>query len=246
MGCGESKLAVATTNTILRRKKSSVADPSKKSKDIEIVLENNDSAANSSVQHQQQHDQQEEQVKEDNAIANNVGGGETSAVADDVNVNVNVKDIKVNNKDGEDGGKEVLEKGDKEEHDRAAGRLISHGSPNRFFSSRKLDEEGIDAIISEGRSGTSDYYTPRHGSKGNLHFKVDDDIAEDDNELDLPAAETKAPVVETQNKGTEEPVKKPEENSVKETEVAVTTTVEAEVAEAAEPEVSIPAEEVKN
>ncbi|XP_009352326.2 uncharacterized protein LOC103943710 [Pyrus x bretschneideri] len=245
MGCGESKLAVATTNTILRRKKSSVADPSKKSKDIETVLENNDSAANSSVQHQQQHDQQEEQVKEDNAIANNVGGGgEASAVADDVNVNV--KDIKVNNKGGEDGGKEVLEKGDKEEHDEAAGRLISHGSPNRFFSSRKLDEEGIDAIISEGRSGTSDYYTPRHGSKGNLHFKVDDDIAEDDNELHLPAAETKTPAVETQNKGTEEPVKKPEENSVKETEVAVTTTVEAEVAEAAEPEVSIPAEEVKN
>ncbi|TQD80032.1 hypothetical protein C1H46_034405 [Malus baccata] len=235
MGCGESKLAVATSNTILRRKKSSVADPSKKSKDIETVLENNDNAANSTVQQQQ-----EEQVTEDNVVANNVGGGEASAVGDDMNV----KDIKVTNKDGEDGGKEVLEKGNKEEHDEAAERLISHGSPNRFFSSRKLDEEGIDGIISEGRSGTSDYYTPRHGSKGSF-FKVDDDIAEDDNELDLPA-ETEALVAEPQKTGTEEPVKKPEENLVKETEAVVTTTVEAKVAEAAEPKASIPAEEAKN
>ncbi|XP_068327121.1 uncharacterized protein [Pyrus communis] len=240
MGCGESKLAVATSNTVLRRKKSSVADPSKKSKDIETVLENNDNAANSTVQQQQQHEQQEQEVKEDNAVANNVGGGEASAVGDDVNV----KDIKVTNKDGEDDGKEVLEKGNKEEHDEAAERLISHGSPNRFFSSRKLDEEGIDGIISEGRSGTSDYYTPRHGSKGSF-FKVDDDIAEDDNELDLPA-ETEALVAEPQKRGTEEPVKKPEESLVKETEAVVTTTVEAKVAEAAEPKASIPAEEAKN
>ncbi|PQQ19437.1 uncharacterized protein Pyn_07822 [Prunus yedoensis var. nudiflora] len=206
MGCGESKLALATSNTILRRKKSNVGGSSKKSKDIETVL---------------------------------VDNRQLNVVAEE-----NAKDIIVNNEDGDyedDGDKESLDKTNKEEHGEAAERLITHGSPNRFFSSRKLDEEGIDGIISEGRSGTSDYYTPRHGagSKGSLYFKVDDDILEDNKELGLDEEETKAP--ETQQN--EEPIK-PEENLVKEAEVAVTTAIaEAKVVE---PKVSILDEEEKN
>ncbi|XP_021807779.1 uncharacterized protein LOC110751592 [Prunus avium] len=240
MGCGESKLALATSNTILRRKKSNVDGSSKKSKDIETVLEDVDNG--SSMVQQPADCKSSEQVLDkdhkDINVNNNVGGGEP-VVAEE-----NAKDIIVNNEDGDyedDGDKESLDKSNKEEHGEAAERLITHGSPNRFFSSRKLDEEGIDGIISEGRSGTSDYYTPRHGagSKGSLYFKVDDDILEDNKELGLDEEETKAP--ETQQN--EEPVK-PEENLVKEAEVAVTTAIaEAKVVQ---PEVSILDEEEKN
>ena len=109
---------------------------------------------------------------------------------------------------GED--KEIIDKGDNKvlivpEHE--AGRLItSEDSPRHFFSSRKLDEEGIDGIISEGRSGTSDYYTPRH--KANLFFKVEEEsnAVEEDKEL-LPAAQETKPADQdqttpsTENKG---------------------------------------------
>lgn len=192
MGCGDSKLAVATSNAILRRKKSNAGEAAKKSKDIGTIPGTTTDCDNSvAISKGQQQQQQQQKAQEAAEFVNkdNVGVG----VADDV------KDINENKKD--DGGdKEIIAKGDNKEHE--AGRLItSEESPRDFFSSRKLDDEGIDGIISEGRSGTSDYYTPRHGpgSKGNLFFKVDDQgskVVEEDKEL-LPAAEETKPAVDT-------------------------------------------------
>ena len=49
---------------------------------------------------------------------------------------------------------------------------IGPDSPNHFFSSRKDEELGIDGIISEGRSGKSEYNTPRHGDRINKDDSV--------------------------------------------------------------------------
>lgn len=190
MGCGESKAAVDTSNTILRRKKSNAGDSSKKSKDIGTIPETatdcDSSVANSTRQQQQQ---------EEAAAASSSGEQVANKDNADVVVADDVKDINENKKEnGED--KEIIDKGDNKvlvvpEHE--AGRLItSEDSPRHFFSSRKLDEEGIDGIISEGRSGTSDYYTPRH--KANVFFKVEEEsnAVEEDKEL-LPAAQETKP-----------------------------------------------------
>lgn len=201
MGCGESKAAVDTSNTILRRKKSNAGDSSKKSKDIGTIPENatdcDSSVANSTRQQQEAAaaiSSGEQVVNKNNADV---------VVADDVK---NINESKTEN--GED--KEIIDKGDNKvlvvpEHE--AGRLItSEDSPRHFFSSRKLDEEGIDGIISEGRSGTSDYYTPRH--KANSFFKMEEESndVEEDKEL-LPAAQETKPAdhdqttSSTENKG---------------------------------------------
>lgn len=201
MGCGESKAAVDTSNTILRRKKSNAGDSSKKSKDIGTIPETTtdceSSVANSTRQQQEA------------AAASSSGEQVVNKNSADVVVADDVKDINENKKEnGED--KEIIDKGDNKvlvvpEHE--AGRLItSEDSPRHFFSSRKLDEEGIDGIISEGRSGTSDYYTPRH--KANLFFKVEEEsnAVEEDKEL-LPAAQETKPADQdqttpsTENKG---------------------------------------------
>ncbi|XP_061994544.1 uncharacterized protein LOC133712453 [Rosa rugosa] len=232
MGCGDSKLAVATSNALVRRKKSNAEETTKNSKDIEInpktITDCNNSIANSTQQ--QQHEQEAAAGRGEQVVnKNNVDG----MVADEV------KDINENKKENGD-DKEIIDKGDNQvlvvsEHE--AGRFItSEDSPRDFFSSRKLDEEAIDGIISEGRSGASDYYTPRHGpgSKGNSFFKVDEEskVVEEDKEL-LPAAEETKLAVETtsstENKG--EPAVLVEEKLVKETaEVEIkTATVEAKV-----------------
>ncbi|PRQ39096.1 hypothetical protein RchiOBHm_Chr4g0421301 [Rosa chinensis] len=234
MGCGDSKLAVATSNALLRGKKSNAGETTKNSKDIETnhktATDCNNSIANSTQQQQQQHEQEAAASRGEKVVnKNNV----------DVMVADEVKDINENKKENGD-DKEIIDKGDNKvlvvsEHE--AGRFItSEDSPRDFFSSRKLDEEGIDGIISEGRSGASDYYTPRHGpgSKGNSFFKVDEEskVVEEDKEL-LPAAEETKLAVETtsstENKG--EPAVLVEEKLIKETaEVEIkTATVEAKV-----------------
>ncbi|KAK9933700.1 hypothetical protein M0R45_020880 [Rubus argutus] len=187
MGCGESKAAVDTSNTILRRKKSNAVDSSKKSKDIGTIPETttdcDSSVANST--------RQQQEAAAASSSGEQVVVNKNSAdvvVADDVN------DINENKKENGEGQRNNRQR-------------------------RQQDEEGIDGIISEGRSGTSDYYTPRH--KANLFFKVEEEsnAVEEDKEL-LPAAQETKPADQdqttpsTENKG--EPVILVEESMVKE------------------------------
>uniref|UniRef100_A0A803Q575 Uncharacterized protein n=1 Tax=Cannabis sativa TaxID=3483 RepID=A0A803Q575_CANSA len=61
----------------------------------------------------------------------------------------------------------------------AAVDQVGRDSPNRFFSSRKDEELGIDMIISDGQSGKSEYNTPRHGA-------VTQAVADDEKENEKP------------------------------------------------------------
>lgn len=148
MGCNESKQdAVATGNTILRRKQ---PDNVKSTKDIETVKEN---PTADNIDHE---GHAREVVGHENDVASTVIGER------------DLDDAKKESKGDNHHQEEVVNGGD--DHDQE--RLISRDSPNHFFSSRKDVEEtilgnNIDGIISEGRSGKSEYNTPRH--KGDDH-----------------------------------------------------------------------------
>ncbi|KAL5852477.1 hypothetical protein ACOSQ3_007595 [Xanthoceras sorbifolium] len=74
--------------------------------------------------------------------------------------------------------------GDQEENNGGA-RLISKESPNRYFSSRKEDQESIDGIVAEGKSEKSEYLTPRQEAGKDTVFsdkfeKVDESSVEEE------------------------------------------------------------------
>ncbi|KAH7513286.1 hypothetical protein FEM48_Zijuj12G0184100 [Ziziphus jujuba var. spinosa] len=224
MGCSESKQgAVATGNTIFRPKQSNNGS-SKNSKDIETVQEtainDGNSTTNSAAPQQQR-------PESDNVEAES-GGEASDAVKDTINENSH-ESLK--------GGKENVEggnNGDVEE------RLISKESPNHFFSSRKDEELGIDGIVSEGRSGKSEYNTPRHGTGKLMNLMSNEDLKDDEADDDHNAVEEKEladheekPEAEEKENGKEETVNV-EENLVKEEEEPAKATVEEKVSSPAE------------
>ncbi len=176
MGCGESKHDVATGNTILRKKSNTNTNDntntntntnsndntnSKNSKDIETVIETNtkDNTTNSSVQ------QQPENVNNIEDNKDNIGGAVEADDSKDINENNAVNegdDIEIDKEKEGGGGGGGGGGGDSVGDEKQEGeRFISPDSPNHFFSSRK-DEEGVEGIVSEGKSEKSDYYdSPR-------------------------------------------------------------------------------------
>lgn len=154
MGCNESKHdTVATGNTILRRKQS---------KDIETDKENPTGEIQSAVDDRDHHHEKDVVGCHENDVA--------STVREERNLD--------QKKESEKEDQELVE-GDHDDHDQ---RLICRDSPNHFFSSRKDEEiilgNGIDGIISEGRSGKSEYNTPRQkdiDDDHDDHVKLADD-----------------------------------------------------------------------
>ncbi|XP_062108572.1 uncharacterized protein LOC133819364 [Humulus lupulus] len=198
MGCGESKHDVATGNTILHRKKSDnsiTAKCSSSAKDIETVHENPPNAAADQVS--------QSAVK---------GGDSEEAMKEEEENDVLLRD---------DDEKNKKEKINDDDDVVVVGREVGRDSPNRFFSSRKDEELGIDMIISEGQSGKSEYNTPRHGAGAELNKDAsvlgpdhhDDQDRDHANNQDLKAA-----VVVTQAADEKENAKavNVEENLVKE------------------------------
>lgn len=170
MGCNESKQnAVATGNTTLRRKQSDNGS-SKNSKDIKTVQE---TAINSN------------DTNNNNNVARLKLQQQPPAESHDDDVPVPVKDMVNENSEAlKDDPKEIDEGNNQGVNNNNNGgdhngedRLVSRDSPHHFYSSRKDQEElGIDGIISEGRSGKSEYCTPRHGAG---HHKPINLLAED-------------------------------------------------------------------
>ncbi|KAM6565992.1 hypothetical protein CsatA_025120 [Cannabis sativa] len=214
MGCGESKHDVATGNTILQRKKSdnSIKTTSINAKDIETVHEN--PPINATVD-QVKGDISEDQAKEEEKKENNL-------LRDDEKNKKEKLDV------DDDGGGGV----------QVVGREVGRDSPNRFFSSRKDEELGIDMIISDGQSGKSEYNTPRHGAGEAAHELINKDHNNDDanntnnndqdlkvlkenddngNKESLPHVQQVTQAVDDDEKENEKPVSV-EENSVKEVE----------------------------
>lgn len=157
MGCSESKQgAIASGNTIFRRKQSN-GGSSKNSRDIETVQEISiDDDGNTQQQ------AQEQQPESDSAHE-----------APDI-INENGHESSKGDKENVEGGNN----GDVEE------RSVSRDSPRQFFSSRKDEELGIDGIVSEGRSGKSEYNTPRHGTGKLMNLMRDEDLKDDDDDRD--------------------------------------------------------------
>ncbi|KAJ9154459.1 hypothetical protein P3X46_027789 [Hevea brasiliensis] len=151
MGCGESKHAVATGNTITRKKSDAA---SRKSEVIKTVDET-----------------REKGNKTDSLVRQ-----EGSQNLGDENV------VPVANEYKESKGEKEMNKEDgvAVEDQEPAGRLISKGSPNRSFSSRKFKD--VEGFTSEGRSDESEYSSPRLGSEKDSFFSdcsKSDDIVEE-------------------------------------------------------------------
>ncbi|KAG2727217.1 hypothetical protein I3843_01G143600 [Carya illinoinensis] len=174
MGCGESKLDVVSGNTIFRRKKSN-SNPNK-SKDIETIHETTsttkDNTADSSAKEQQQPALQNEENKD-------FDGAVPTDAKDSIHENTAAKE-------GDDDEKRIIDQGKLEvvdvEEKEAAGRLISHDSPNHYFSPRKNDiDQGIDGInvSEERRSIESDYYSPSHAAGKEDHFLSENHVKAD-------------------------------------------------------------------
>jgi hypothetical protein len=182
MGCGESKHEVVTGNTIPSQNKSDTN--TKNSKDIETVRETNtkDNTENSSVPQQPAAENHEDNKKD-------LGGAVAAAARDGQD-----RDENAAAKEG-DGDKQIdkgKEGGDvKKQEEAATDGLISHESPSDYLTTRK-NEEGIDGIASEGKSGESVYYSsPNHaaGKEHVLNENVNADNAVEEKEL---VEETKA------------------------------------------------------
>ncbi|GMN46461.1 hypothetical protein TIFTF001_015641 [Ficus carica] len=178
MGCNESKQdTVATGNTILRRKQPGNV---KSTKDIETVKENRTA---DNIDHERH---ARDVVGHENGVASTVIGER------------DLDDAKKESKGDNHHQEEVVNGGD--DHDQE--RLICRDSPNHFFSSRKDVEEtilgnNIDGIISEGRSGKSEYNTPRHKENpGNLEENAE--------KPPTTAAETEVPSPIKEEKSTTE------------------------------------------
>lgn len=177
MGCGESKHEVATGNTIPSQKKSDTN--TKNSKDIETVRETNTKDNTESTSVPQQPAAENEDNKEDL-------GGAVAAASDGED-----RDENAAAKEG-DGDKQIdkgKEGGDVQKQEAATDRLISHESPNDYFSTRK-NEEGNDGIVSEGKSGESVYYSPNHAAGK-------EDVLNENVKADHNAVEEKELVEET-------------------------------------------------
>lgn len=165
MGCNESKQnAVATGNTTLRRKQSDNGN-SKNGKDIKTVQEtainnndtNNNNVASLKLQQQPLAESHDDDIP---VLVKDMVNDNSESLKDDEGNNQGVNNN--NNNGGDHNGED---------------RLVSRDSPRHFYSSRKDQEElGIDGIISEGRSGKSEYCTPRHGAG---HHKPISLLAED-------------------------------------------------------------------
>ncbi|XP_031274287.1 uncharacterized protein LOC116132762 [Pistacia vera] len=212
MGCGKSKHDVATGNTIAR-KKSNVGDQSKKTKDIETVLENgtkNNEITKSSLVQQQEGDNNQ------NVNSHNVGGDNPVAEVRDIAEN---KALNEGDHKEKQGGVVDQEKHEPDE------RLISEESPNHYFSSRK-EEEAVDGIVSEQKS---DYDSPRLEAVKERLFN--------DNERVDNAVE--ATSLDEQKQGETKTAVVKEENSAKEAEVSTPTTDSVEKNQNAEKEQSV-------
>ncbi|PON80292.1 hypothetical protein PanWU01x14_007420 [Parasponia andersonii] len=160
MGCGESKHDVVTGNTVLHRKQSDNNSSKNSAKDIETAHEKPTAAdQHSESAAKDDGDHSAANVKEEDGV-----GNKTTLLRDDDE-------------------KEMLDDHEKEDDVVEAG--IGRDSPNHFFSSRKDEEMGIDGIISEGRSGKSEYNTPRHGAGINK----DDSVLGPDDQDPKPAVE---------------------------------------------------------
>lgn len=163
MGCRESKHAVATGNTISRKKSDA---GSRKSKYIKTVGETSDKGKKTDSLVQQEESQNVSKCLVDE---------DALAVGDEVK-----KDITDEHRELKEGA-EQMNKGDgvavEEQEAPAAGRLISKESPNRFFSSRK--DEDVEGFAAEGRS---EFFSPRLGSEKENSFSdcvKSDDVVEE-------------------------------------------------------------------
>ena len=114
----------------------------------------------------------------------NIGGAVEADDSKDINENnaVNEGDDKEIDKEKEGGGGDSV--GDEKQEGE---RFISPDSPNHFFSSRK-DEEGVEGIVSEGKS---DYYDSPRIAAGK------EDLLNENVKAENNAAEEKEVVEET-------------------------------------------------
>ncbi|KAF5465533.1 hypothetical protein F2P56_015529 [Juglans regia] len=213
MGCAESKLDVVSGKTIFRRKKSN-PNP-KKSKDIETIHETTSTTCKDNTEDSLAKEQQQPapQINEENKDFD----GAVLTDAKDSNIHENTAAKEGDHHDGE---KRIIDQGKLEgvdvEEKEAAGRLISHDSPNHYFSPRKNDIDhlgiSIDGInnVSEGRrSIESDYYSPSHAAGKEDHLlsenvKADHDAVlegkelGEDNELTKEVKENGEPAVKVE------------------------------------------------
>ncbi|KAG8633663.1 hypothetical protein MANES_18G140000v8 [Manihot esculenta] len=168
MGCRESKHAVATGNTISRKK--SDAGISRKNKDIKTADKTSEKESNTDSLVQQEESQN---------VTKCLGDENAMAVADEVNKDITdeYKELKevAEQMNEEDGGVAV-----EDQEEPAAGRLISKESPNRLFSSRKVED--VEAFTAAGRSDMPEFFSPRLGSDKESLFsdcvKSDDVVVE--------------------------------------------------------------------
>ncbi|XP_059627951.1 uncharacterized protein LOC132270764, partial [Cornus florida] len=147
MGCGKSKPAVATGNTISRSKRSSNTDHAKKTKDIETIPEKTTNNTNTNTDTNTQVETKNAKVEEDSnssiqpkqEIENAEKGSEIGNII--VKVVADKEDVKLNADSKEGDGNEEKDK-------KKQGELISGGadSPESSFFSTRGDGETIEAV----------------------------------------------------------------------------------------------------
>ncbi|KAL6517184.1 hypothetical protein OROHE_017890 [Orobanche hederae] len=160
MGCGESKQAVATENTLAKSKSKNLENnpPIEKptndvAGDVETnVKENGKKNCDADKKEFEGGSEKSPSKKKDDKETN--GGGDVKESGVDENVVVVEENIKKDNDDDDD-NEELLKGGAKEKQ-----LLVSNESPKEK-DDHDHEVETIESIISEGISGKSDYYSPR-------------------------------------------------------------------------------------
>ncbi|KAI3469429.1 hypothetical protein Pfo_026092 [Paulownia fortunei] len=227
MGCGESKHAVATENTLTKSKSKSKNVENnppleKATGDGNVNADEVQDSGIGNVKENEIPDAIKEEPQPDNGkeTENAEEGKENPKKTDEKEKGIDDHgngesgvEGKVEEREGKleaapvvvvEGNKEESKneelKGEKEDYvckkeevevgQEGQDRVISHDSPNHFFSPKKDHEETIESIISDGISGKSDYYSPR--AKGNVSDgKVEGNDAVEGKEKDVEANSNK-------------------------------------------------------
>ncbi|KAL6581879.1 hypothetical protein OROMI_005893 [Orobanche minor] len=154
MGCGESKQAVATENTLAKSKSKNLENNppiEKPANDVAGHVETNVKENGKKIIDA---DKKESEGGSENSPSNKKDDKETNVKESGVDENVVVVEENINkNNDDDNDNEELLKGGAKEKQ-----LLVSDESPKEKDDH---EVETIESIISEGIPGKSDYYSPR-------------------------------------------------------------------------------------